>query len=57
MAEKTLPVYLNSTIMATEEVGLEVTCRTPGQPPDAPPPTACDVAALIVGELSVPAPG
>ncbi|GAA1532081.1 hypothetical protein [Nocardioides humi] len=51
-----LDFHFVSPVVATEEIALRVTCRTPGTPPDAPPAATCDVSTLVGGELSVPAP-
>lgn len=48
-----LDFHFVSPIAATDSIELRVRCRTPGAPPDADPASACDVAALLGGELSV----
>lgn len=50
-----LDFHFVSPIVASDQIRLVVTCRTPGTPPDAPPATRCDTSALLGGELSVPA--
>lgn len=51
-----LDFHFVSPIMVDDDVTLRLVCRSPGQPPDAPVPTTCDVSVLLGGELVAPAP-
>lgn len=51
-----LDYHFVSPLTVTDEIVLSVQCNTPGQPPDAPPTTRCDIAALLGGEMTSPAP-
>lgn len=49
-----LDFHFVSPIEVREDVSLRVVCREPGTPPDAPPPTRCNVSVLLGGELVSP---
>lgn len=49
-----LDFHFVSPIEVTDNVTLRVVCRSPGEPPDAPVPTTCDVSVLLGGELASP---
>jgi hypothetical protein len=49
-----LDYHFVSPIRVDDSVALQLSCRTPGQPPDAPVPTDCDVSVLLGGELTSP---
>jgi HAMP domain-containing protein len=51
-----LDFHFVSPIRVTEDVTLQVNCRSPGEPPDAAPPNTCDVSVLLGGELISPVP-
>ncbi|TNM39691.1 hypothetical protein FHP29_12555 [Nocardioides albidus] len=51
-----LDFHFVSPVVANKVIRLDVTCRTPGTPPDDEAAKTCDVSALIGGELSRPAP-
>lgn len=44
------------TVTDGQTITLSVRCNAPGQPPDADPPSTCDVAALLGGQLTSPRP-
>jgi hypothetical protein len=49
-----LDFHFVSPIEVNDDVTLRVTCRSPGEPPDAPAPSTCDVSVLLGGELTSP---
>jgi hypothetical protein len=51
-----LDFHFVSPITVNDNVTLRVVCRSPGEPPDAPPPGTCDVSVLLGGELVSPVP-
>ena len=51
-----LDFHFVSPILVNDEVTLQVQCRSPGEPPDAPPPDTCDVSVLLGGTLLSPNP-
>lgn len=51
-----LDFHFVSPIEVGDNATMRVVCRTPGEPPDAPVPTTCNVSMLLGGELATPVP-